>query len=149
LFISPENPLRFEEIQTIPISEILQETIVVPSPSQKSQSANKTMESIDNASVLPSKKVKEKKKKPKKPDNPDDLLLGNDDEEQEEEESEDEDLPAYNLEDDESDLLPAKAPAYLEEVLSSLRSENPDVFELSLAKTKEILEKHPNDTCTI
>jgi hypothetical protein len=92
--------------------------------------------------------VKKKKEKIEE-DDPDKPLFGGNDEGSEgaaESDESDVELPAYDLEDDESDLNPVKRVFYLRECINGLRNRDDyNVFEGSLRAVEGIIRSHPDD----
>lgn len=124
--ITPENPLNFDlkeedEQQISPVSNL---------------------QSIKTNSEEPNQNLSHSKL-----DDPDAVVYLSDRDEQGSEDS----LPAYDLEDDESDLKSCKTPIYLQECVIGLRGgikgsePNVDLIEASLNAVESIIRSEPDD----
>eukprot|EP01114_Cavostelium_apophysatum_P022620 TRINITY_DN8247_c0_g1_i1.p1 TRINITY_DN8247_c0_g1~~TRINITY_DN8247_c0_g1_i1.p1 ORF type:complete len:831 (+),score=189.49 TRINITY_DN8247_c0_g1_i1:110-2602(+) len=131
LIVSPNNPLKFDEAHEA------DEKLTADSISTEEK----------DATEAPIKPAPKRQKKPEKvEDDPDELLFKDDDDEEEVDEVDEDDLPAYDLRDDESDLSPKKTPKYLRDCLKGLRNtENIDLFEGSLNAIEPLVRSKPHD----
>ena len=145
VIITPDNPLSFDLNDKIDDNNNINNS--------NNDNNNNNSNNYDNKN----KKNYKKKTKKEEYDDPDRPLFFKEnsdkdynneeqEEKEEEEEEEEEGLPAYDLEDDESDLNKVKTPIYIRDCINGLKSqENVELFEISLQQIKIIIESKPDD----
>ncbi|DAZ94203.1 TPA: hypothetical protein N0F65_000430 [Lagenidium giganteum] len=143
LIMSPDKPLDFGIESADPLQECMNALLI--------DDDEEDVVRVDNASnvMIHRTATKSTKKKGISPLDPDSLVDGDESDDDESENDSDAEsemsLEAYDLDDDEEDLM-APRPLYLKDLISALHAEDDrDKTEAALAEAETLLRKQPRD----